>query len=158
LLLAYVAVAFLVAALVYALRFPNGRFFPTRRSKLLRKTGPFADGTLADARIRFISEAGGAWRVLLTAIYAYSVRGEDYELSLPTDSTHLPGPGIREAVTSRENERQMPERLILEDGTRLEGRETIRQHYLERLRTRSPQVKVLYQPKRPAVSTVRDWR
>ena len=153
-----VIAAFLLVAMYYALRYPNGRVFPTRRDKLLRKVGPLATGVLDDAQLRFYTEAGGVKRVTLNATYAYEVRGERFTLTLPTDSLKLPGPGIREALTAREFERDVPERLELEDGTVLEGRETIRRHYLERLRARTPEVQVLYSGKRPALSTVRDWR
>ncbi|HWG84313.1 MAG TPA: hypothetical protein VNT60_02430 [Deinococcales bacterium] len=153
LLTAFVAVAF-----VYALRFPSGRLFPTRRDKLLRKVGPLADGQLRDLKLRGYTAAGGTPRLLLAAVYTYQVKEQEHEITLPTDSTRLPGAGIRAARTAGDGGREVPERLTLDDGTLLEGHESIRQHYLDRLRERSPQVKVIYHGRRPALSTVRDWR
>ena len=156
-LLLVLAALFLAAAFVYALRNPSGRFFPTRREKLLRKVGPLADGELRDLKLRAYTGAG-APRLLLAATYAYRVKDQDFDLTLPTDSTRLPGPKIVEAVVVGSGSRDLPERLVLEDGTVLQGPEAIRAHYLERLRERSPRVKVIYHGRRPALSTVRDWR
>ena len=157
-------VVFVMAAFYYALRYPNGKVFPSRRDKLLRKTGPLADGQLEDAQVRFYTEAGGQKRVTLNATYRFEVNGSSHQIILPTDSLKLEGPSITEADTVRETiadaERQVqyPERLRLSDGTLLEGRETIRLHFLERLRAQRPAVKVLYDRQSPALSTVRDWR
>ena len=161
--LTVILVAFFLVAFYVALRNPNGKLFPSRRDKLLRKVGPLADGVLETASLRFYTEAGGQKRVTLNATYRFEVDGEPQRITLPTDSLKLAGPGIQDAETVRETlpdaERdvQLPERLTLEDGTRLEGRDRIRDHYLERLRAQKPQVKVLYDRKRPALSTVRDW-
>lgn len=150
--------AFIAAAFYYALRYPNGKVFPSRRDKLLRKVGPLATGRLEDVRVRFYTVAGGVNRVTLAATYAYDVRGERFSVTLPTDSAKLPGPGIREALTVREFDRDVPERVVLDDGTLLDGRETIRVHFLDALRQRSPEVQVLYSSRKPGLSTVRDWR
>jgi hypothetical protein len=161
--LALLAAVFVAAAFYYAVKYTNGKVFPSRRDTLLRKTGPLANAKLEDANVRFFVETGGRKRVTLNAVYAYVVNGATYAITLPIDSSKLIGPEISTAVTRRETiaedaERTFPESLTLEDGTRLDGRETIRQHYLERLRNQRPEVQVLYDKHSPAVSTVRDWR
>ncbi len=158
LVIAGIIIIFFAAALYYALRFPNGKIFPSRRDKLLRKVGPLAVGKLEDVTIRFFTRAGGELRVMLAAIYRYETKDSSYTITLPTESAKLGGASIQNAVTSKDNDREMPERLELEDGLLLEGRENIRQHYLELLRLRSPEVSVLYDRKKPMISTVRDWR
>jgi hypothetical protein len=162
-ILAILTAVFIAAAFYYAIKYTNGKVFPSRRDKLLRKTGPLASATLTDANLRFFVETGGRKRVTLNAIYKYQVQGSSYTVTLPIDSSKLSGPEITAAVTRREviaedAERAFPESLTLEDGTRLDGRETIRQHYLERLRNQRPEVQVLYDKHSPALSTVRDWR
>jgi hypothetical protein len=161
--LAFLAAVFVAAAFYYAVKFTNGKVFPSRRDKLLRKTGPLASAKLEDANLRFFVETGGRKRVTLNAVYRYEVKDSSYTITLPIDSSKLSGPEITAAVTRREviaedAERSFPESLTLEDGTRLDGRETIRQHYLERLRNQRPEVEVLYDKHSPALSTVRDWR
>lgn len=157
-----VAAVFLCAAMYYAIRFPSGKVYPSRRAKLLRKIGPLVTGVLEDVAVRFYTAVGGVKRVTLAATYRYEVRGSSFTLTLPTDSAKLSGPVIREALTVRERvtedeEREFPERLELDDGTVLDGRERIRAHFLERLRSDRPEVKVLFDGKNPALSTVRDW-
>jgi hypothetical protein len=158
LVLAGIVILFFAAAMYYALRFPNGKIFPSRRDKLLRKVGPLAVGKLEDVTIRFLTRAGNETRVMLAAIYRYEVKDSSFTIILPTESTKLGAEKIKTATTSKENEREMPERLELENGKVLEGRETIRQHYLELLRIRTPEVSVLFDRKKPMISTVRDWR
>jgi hypothetical protein len=158
LVIAGVVILFFAAAMYYALRFPNGKIFPSRRDKLLRKVGPLAVGKLEDVTIRFLTRAGGEVRVMLAAIYRYETKDSSFTITLPTESTKLGGGLIKTALTSQELEREMPERLELSDGTLLEGRETVRQYYLDLLRQKRPEVSVLYDRKRPMISTVRDWR
>jgi hypothetical protein len=158
LVLVGILILFFAAAMYYALRFPNGKIFPSRRDKLLRKVGPLAVGKLEDVTIRFLTRAGNETRVMLSAIYRYEAKNSSFTITLPTESTKLGGQKIKNAITNKENEREMPERLELENGTTLEGRETIRQHYLELLRLRTPEVSVLFDRKKPMISTVRDWR
>lgn len=150
-------VAFVALACYRALRRPNGRVFPSRRDKLLRKVGPLATGRLEDVAVRFYTEAGGARRVTLGASYRYDVNGQSFSVTLPTDSGKLPGPTIRSAELRREHDRDFPRALELEDGTRLGSPEAIRVHYLARLRELRPEVRVLYSGRRPGLSTVRDW-
>ncbi len=157
-----VAIAFLCAAMYYAIRFPIGKVYPSRRAKLLRKVGPLVTGALDDVAVRFYTVAGGVKRVTLAATYRYEVKGSSFSLTLPTDSAKLSGPVIREAKTVRERvteeeEREFPERLELDDGTVLDGRDRIRAHFLDRLRADRPSVQVLFDGKNPALSTVRDW-
>lgn len=158
LILAGMVILFFAAAMYYALRFPNGKIFPSRRDKLLRKVGPLAVGKLEDVTIRFLTRAGGGTRVMLAAIYRYEYKNASYTITLPTESSKLGSEKIRNATTSKELEREMPDRLELENGKTLEGRETIRLHYLELLRLRTPEVSVLFDRKKPMISTVRDWR
>ena len=158
LVLAGILILFFAAAMYYALRFPNGKIFPSRRDKLLRKVGPLAVGKLEDVTIRFLTRAGNETRVMLAAIYRYEAKNSSFTITLPTESSKLGGQKIKNAITNKEQMREMPERLELENGTLLEGRETIRQHYLELLRIRSPEVSVLFDRKKPMISTVRDWR
>ncbi len=158
LVLAGMVILFFAAALYYALRFPNGKIFPSRRDKLLRKVGPLAVGKLEDVTIRFLTRAGNETRVMLAAVYRYEYKDASFTITLPTESSKLGAEKIKNAVTSKENEREMPERLELENGRTLEGRETIRQHYLELLRRQTPEVSVLFDRKKPIISTVRDWR
>jgi hypothetical protein len=101
--------------------------------------------------------------VTLAATYGYQVRGTRFSLSLPTDSAKLSGPSICAAETVRElitdsEEREFPQSLTLEDGTVLDGRERIQEHFFERLRLDRPEVQVLFDKGNPALSTVRDWR
>lgn len=157
-----IAALFLCAAMYYAIRFPSGKVYPSRRAKLLRKVGPLVTGVLDDVAVRFYTVAGGVKRVTLAATYRYEVKGGSFTLTLPTDSTKIEGPVITEAQTVRERvtedeEREFPERLELEDGTVLDGRERIKTHFLDRLRSQRPEVKVLFDSKNPALSTVRDW-
>ena len=156
-LLLVLLVVFVALACYYALRHPNGRVFPSRRDKLLRKVGPLATGRLDDVTVRFYTEAGGTRRVTLGASYRYDVKGESFTVTLPTDSGRLGGPAIGAAEVRRELERDFPQALVLEDGTRLGSPEAIRVHYLARLRELRPEVPVLYSAKRPGLSTVRDW-
>ena len=149
---------FVGVAMYYALKFPNGKWFPSGRDKLLRKVGPLATGTLERLNVRSLTRAGGTPRLLMNAEYRYEVKGEAHTITLPLESLKLDAPAIRDAVTTREFEREIPERLELSDGTLLEGRETIRAYYLERLRQRTPTVQVLYDKGSPALSTVRDWK
>ncbi len=158
LILAGIVILFFAAAMYYALRFPNGKIFPSRRDKLLRKVGPLATGKLEDITIRFLTRAGNETRVMLAAIYRYEYKDASFTITLPTESTKLGAEKIKNATTSKELEREMPDRLELENGVTLEGRETIRQHYLELLRLRTPEVSVLFDRKKPMISTVRDWR
>ncbi len=158
LVLAGIVILFFAAAMYYALRFPNGKIFPSRRDKLLRKVGPLATGKLEDVTIRFLTRAGNETRVMLAAIYRYEVKDSSFTITLPTESTKLGGEKIINSITSKELEREMPDRLELENGSVLEGRETIRQHYLELMRLRTPEVSVLFDRKKPMISTVRDWR
>jgi hypothetical protein len=152
------AAAFIAGALYYALKFPSGRWFPSGRDKLLRKVGPLATGTLESLNVRSLTRAGGTPRLLLNANYRYEVKGAPYTITLPLESLKLNAPGITEAITTREFEREVPDRLELQDGTRLEGRETIRLYYQERLREGRPTVDVLFDKGSPALSTVRDWK
>jgi hypothetical protein len=161
--LAALMVIFVVLALYYALRYPNGKWFPSRRDKLLRKVGPLVAGKLEGVSVRFFTRAGGVPRVTLAATYGYQVRGTRFSLSLPTDSAKLSGPSIRAAETVRERitdseEREFPQSLTLDDGTVLDGRERIQEHFFERLRLDRPEVQVLFDKGNPALSTVRDWR
>ena len=158
LVIAGIVILFFAAAMYYALRFPNGKIFPSRRDKLLRKVGPLAVGKLEDITIRFLTRAGNEPRVMLAAVYRYEAKNSSFTITLPTESTKLGGQKIKNVISSKDFEREMPERLELEGGTMLEGRETIRQHYLELLRVRSPEVSVLFDRKNPMISTVRDWR
>jgi hypothetical protein len=156
------AAVFLVAAMYYAIRFPSGKTYPTRRAKLLRRIGPLASAVLEDVTVRFYTAVGGVKRVTLAATYRYEVKGSSFTVTLPTDSAKINGPTILKALTVRERvtekeEREFPERLELTDGTVLDGRERIRTHFLERLRIERPEVKVLFDGKNPALSTVRDW-
>jgi hypothetical protein len=153
-----IVAAFIAAAMYYALRFPNGKWFPSGRDKLLRKVGPLATGTLETVNVRSLTRAGGTPRLLMNAEYRYEVKGKPFTITLPLESLKLAAPGIKDALTTVEFEREIPERLELMDGTRLEGRETIRQFYLESLRTRTPTVNVLFDKGSPALSTVRDWK
>jgi hypothetical protein len=153
-----IVAAFIITAMYYALRFPNGKWFPSGRDKLLRKVGPLATGTLERLNVRYLTRAGGVPRLLFNADYRYEVKGQPYTITLPLESEKLDAPRIKDALTTREHEREVAERLVLEDGTTLEGRETIRQYYSDRLQARTPTVQVLYDKGAPALSTVRDWR
>jgi hypothetical protein len=153
-----VVLVFVGVAMYYALKFPNGKWFPSGRDKLLRKVGPLATGTLERLNVRSLTRAGGTPRLLMNADYHYEVKGDTHTITLPLESGKLNAPAIQDAVTTREFEREIPERLELNDGTVLEGRETIRQYYLEALRQRTPTVQVLYDKGAPALSTVRDWK
>jgi hypothetical protein len=143
---------FIGIAMYYALKYPNGKWFPSGRDKLLRKVGPLATGSLERLNVRSLTRAGGTPRLLMNADYRYDVKGAAFTITLPLESLKLNAPGIREF------EREVPERLELSDGTTLDGRETIRQYYLELLRARTPTVQVLYDKGAPALSTVRDWK
>jgi hypothetical protein len=156
--LSVVVAAFILVAMYYALRYPNGKWFPSGRDKLLRKVGPLATGTLERLNVRYLTRAGGVLRLLFNADYRYEVKGEPYTITLPLESEKLGAPRITDAVTSKEFEREVAESLTLEDGTRLEGRETIRRYFEEKLQQRTPSVQVLYDKGKPALSTVRDWR
>lgn len=161
--IAALVVIFVALAMYYALRYPNGKWFPSRRDKLLRKVGPLVSGRLEDVSVRFFTRAGGVPRVTLAVTYGYEVKGARFSLTLPTDSAKLSGPSIRDAETVRERiteseEREFPQSLELEDGTVLNGRERIQAHFLERLRQDRPEVQVLFDKGNPALSTVRDWR
>jgi hypothetical protein len=149
---------FIAAAMYYALRFPSGKWFPSGRDKLLRKVGPLATGTLETINVRSLTRVGGTPRLLMNAQYRYEVKGKPFTITLPLESLKLSAAGIKDALTTVEFEREIPERLELMDGTRLEGRETIRQFYLEALRERTPTVNVLFDKGSPALSTVRDWK
>lgn len=158
LILAVLVAAFFAIALYYALKFPNGRWFSTRRDKLLRKTGPTAEAVLENLNVRFLSRAGGQIRLMLGAVYGYQVKETKYEITLPFESAKLPDSSIKNAITTQEFEREIPERLELESGLQLEGRESIKTYFLELLRQKSPSVTVIYDKHSPSVSTVRDWR
>ena len=158
-LIASIIVAvFIALAMHYALRYPNGKWFPSGRDKLLRKVGPLAVGTLERLNVRYLTRAGGTLRLLLNADYRYEVKGQPFTITLPLESAKLSAPSIRDALTSKEFEREVAEKLELEDGTTLEGRETIRQYYADKLLERTPTVSVLYDKGSPALSVVRDWR
>lgn len=155
---AVLVVLFFIVALYYALRFPSGKWFGTRRDKLLRKTGPTAEASLEQLTVRSLSRAGGQARLMLNAVYGFSLKEEKYEIILPLESGKLPSASIKNAQTTLEFEREIPEWIELEDGTMLEGREQIRGYFFERLKARTPSVTVIYDKKNPKVSTVRDWR
>jgi hypothetical protein len=157
-ILAMLVAIFALIAMYYAVKFPSGKLFPTRRAKLLRKVGPLATAQLEDISVRFLTRAGGEPRVMLNASYRFNTKDASHTLTLPTESTKLPAAAIGNAVTSTEFDREIPERLELQDGQILESRAEIRAYYLEKLRERSPTVEVLYDKKNPAVSTVRDWK
>jgi hypothetical protein len=150
--------AFVGVAMYYALKFPNGKWFPSGRDKLLRKVGPLSTGALERVNVRSLTRAGGTPRLLMNAEYRYEVKGATHTITLPLESLKLNAPGITDAVTTREFEREIPERLELSDGTTLDGRETIRQYYFEKLLERTPTVQVLFDKGSPALSTVRDWK
>lgn len=152
-----IAIIFILLALYFALRHPNGKVFPTRCAKLLRKVGPLVQGSLEDLAVRFLARAGGVIRVFVNVTYSYEVGGTPHTITLPTDSLKLGGPKVREAITAQEYDREVPETLTLENGLRLEGREAIRSYFLERALESRPTVEVLYDRSKPAVSTVRDW-
>jgi hypothetical protein len=153
---ALVLCVFVALALYYALKFPSGKWFGTRRDKLLRKTGPTAEASLENISVRFLSRAGGQPRLMLNALYGYTVKEEKYQITLPLESSKLEV-GIQSAQTSSEFEREIPEQLELHNGTRLEGRESIHRYLLEQLRQKRPNVTVIYDKKNPTVSTVRDF-
>jgi hypothetical protein len=155
-LLALVLCVFTALALYYALKFPNGKWFGTRRDKLLRKTGPTAEAVLENLSVRFLTRAGGQPRLMLNALYGYTVKDQKYQITLPLESNKLEL-GIQTAQTTSEFEREIPERLELHNGTKLEGRESIRTYLLEQLRQKRPSVTVIYDKKNPVVSTVRDF-
>lgn len=158
-LIASIIVAvFIALAMHYALRYPNGKWFPSGRDKLLRKVGPLATGTLEKLNVRYLTRAGGTLRLLLNADYRYEVKGQPFTITLPIESAKLPAPSIRDALTTKEFEREVAERLELADGSVLEGRETIRQYYSDKLLERTPTVSVLYDKGSPALSVVRDWK
>ncbi len=157
-LLAVLVCLFIAIALYYALKFPSGKWFGTRRDKLLRKTGPTAQATLESLNVRFLTRAGGQIRLMLNAVYEFQVKEENYKITLPLESGKLPDSSIKSAVTSHEFEREIPERLELMDNTILEGRESIRHFFLEQLRQKTPSVTVIYDKHSPNVSTVREWR
>jgi hypothetical protein len=156
-LLALVLFVFTALALYYALKFPSGKWFGTRRDKLLRKTGPTAEATLQNLTLRFLSRAGGQPRLMLNAIYGYTVKEQPYQIVLPLESGKLPDSGIAHAQTSLEFEREIPERLELHTGQTLNGREDIRLYFLERLRQKCPTVTVIYDKKNPNIGVVRDF-
>ena len=153
-----VVAAFILIAMYYALRHPNGKWFPSGRDKLLRKVGPLAVGTLERLNVRYLTRAGGSLRLLLNADYRYEVKGQPFTITLPLESAKLPAPGIKDALTTKEFEREVAERLELADGSVLEGRETIRQFYAGKLLERTPTVSVLYDKGSPGLSVVRDWK
>lgn len=157
-IVAVLAAVFIALALYYALKFPSGKWFGTRRDKLLRKTGPTAEATLENLNVRFLSRAGGQTRLMLNATYAFLVKEEKFEIVLPIESGKLPASSIKNAITNQEFEREIPERLELEDNTILEGRESIRLYYLEKLRAKTPLVTVIYDKKNPNIGVVRDWK
>jgi hypothetical protein len=148
---------FFIVAFYYALRHPNGPVFPLRRSDLLRKVGPLVTGQLNSVAVRFLTKAGGIERVLLQVVYHYSINGEVYTITLPTDSLKVGAARIQRAVTSLEFEHQVPDRLELSDGTVLADRASIREYYRAQVQAYMPEVQVLYSKKQPAFSTVRDW-
>ena len=158
LILAVLVAVFFAIALYYSLKFPNGKWFSTRRDKLLRKTGPTAEAILENLNVRFLSRAGGQPRLMLNAVYGYQVKETKYQITLPFESAKLPDSSIKNAMTTQEFEREIPEQLELENGTQLEGRESIKHYFLELLRQKSPSVTVIYDKHSPSVSTVRDWR
>ncbi|NJK44069.1 MAG: hypothetical protein HC933_07070 [Pleurocapsa sp. SU_196_0] len=88
--------------------------------------------------MRSLTRAGGTPRLLMNAEYRYDVKGQPHTITLPLESLKLNAPGITDAVTTREHEREIPERLELSDGTTLDGRETIRMYYFEKLLERTP--------------------
>ncbi len=155
---ALIVLVFGALALYYAVKFPNGKLFPTRRTKLLRKVGPLATAQLEDITVRFLTRAGGEPRVMLNASYRYNVKDASFTITLPTESTKLPASAIRNAVTTTEFEREVPDQLELQDGQMFSTRAQIRAYYLEKLRERSPTVEVLFDKNNPVVSTVRDWK
>ncbi len=157
-IIAVLLCVFVAVALYYSLKFPSGKWFGTRRDKLLRKTGPTAEATLQQLNVRSLSRAGGQIRLMLNAVYGFQVKEEKFEITLPLESGKLFASGIRNAVTRTEFEREIPERLELEDNTILEGLENIKIYFLEQLRLRTPSVTVIYDKHSPNVSTVRDWR
>lgn len=148
---------FFALALYYALKFPSGKWFGTRRDKLLRKTGPVAEATLQNLSVRFLSRAGGEPRLMLNATYSYQVKEAEHQIILPLESGKLPDAGIAHAQTSPEFEREIPEQLELKNGQRLEGRESIRLYFLEQLRQKRPNVTVIYDKKNPNIGVVRDF-
>jgi hypothetical protein len=156
-LLTLVLCVFMALALYYALKFPSGKWFGTRRDKLLRKTGPTAEASLENLTVRFLSRAGGQPRLMLNAIYAYTVKEQQHQIVLPLESSKLPDSGIASAQTSLEFEREIPERLELQGGQALDGRESIRLYFLERLRQKRPNVSVIYDKKNPNIGVVRDF-
>ena len=153
-----IVAAFILTAMYYALRHTNGKWFPSGRDKLLRKVGPLAVGTLERLNVRYLTRAGGSLRLLLNADYRYEVKGQPFTITLPLESAKLPAPSIKDALTTKEFEREVAERLELSDGSVLEGRETIRQFYADKLLERTPTVSVLYDKGSPALSVVRDWK
>jgi hypothetical protein len=155
--LALVLGLFTALALYYALKYPSGKWFGTRRDKLLRKTGPTAEASLQNLTVRFLSRAGGQPRLMLNAIYGYSVKEQSHQIVLPLESSKLPDSGIQSAQTSLEFEREIPERLELQGGQALDGREDIRVYFLERLRQKCPTVTVIYDKKNPNIGVVRDF-
>lgn len=155
--LAALVCVFFALALYYALKYPNGKWFGTRRDRLLRKTGPTVEATLQNLNVRFLSRAGGEMRLMLNAIYSYRVKEVQHEIVLPLESGKLPDAGIAHAQTSSEFEREIPEQLELKNGQRLEGRESIRLYFLERLRQKRPSVTVIYDQKNPNIGVVRDF-
>jgi hypothetical protein len=156
-IIALLIAAFFAVALYYSLKFPNGKWFGTRRDKLLRKTGPSAKATLENLNVRFLSRAGGQIRLMLNAVYSYQIKETKHEITLPLESAKLPNSSIKNAKTSTEFEREIPEQLELENGTQLEGRESIRLYFLDQLRQKHPSVTVIYDKHSPDISTVRDW-
>ncbi len=157
-IIALIMCGFIALALYYSLKFPNGKWFGTRRDKLLRKTGPIATATLENLNVRFLTRAGGQPRLMLNALYKFSIKDSSYEITLPTESQKIAFGKIVNAITSNEFEREIPEKLELENGITLENREAIRVYCLEKLRERSPSVEVIYDKGNPSISTVRDWQ
>jgi hypothetical protein len=155
--LALVLGVFTALALYYALKYPSGKWFGTRRDKLLRKTGPSAEATLQNLTLRFLSRAGGQPRLMLNATYGYTVKDQQHQIVLPLESSKLPDSGIAHAQTSLEFEREIPERLELHNGQALEGRESIQKYFLERLQQKCPTVTVIYDKKNPNIGVVRDF-
>lgn len=152
----FLVLFFILLALYLALKNPNGKFFPTRREKLLRKVGPKAIGTLDSVVLRHYVEINGEKGLTLQAIYAYQIKEKVYKIVLPTDSFKL-GLKILEIESQADKEKQIPNKIVLSDGTKLVSRDQITDFLFKKISQNIPTVEVIFDKKRPNLAAVRNW-
>jgi len=149
-LLAAVVIAGLAALGLGAATMPGA----TARTHRLRARGASTAGEAVAVSARWVAGTDPP-RLFFTVSYRYSVRGSDYQGTLPCDTTALGPPGVARILgTERLAGREHPVAAEFEDGTSVARRDELEAYLLARFRRRYPRLDVVFNPNYPVMSMV----